>query len=203
MTSLLAMKRPTSPPRLKIFYCTAFALMALMVAFVARTSEVSARVTSGITVRDCGSAVYGQLAKNWRRTAITSGAISFVQGKYFAQWSRSSLAPVRAGTDRYRAQKVLAIVDPGATVTLIVPAVERQHFALLYDLSKLSQPARRVSSGEWKVTFHACRSQPTDGFTNGFNGGFIVAGPRCVVLDMYTRGKGQQRLALPLGVARC
>ena len=173
------------------------------IAALALTVQAFACAPSGTFVRDCRSAVYGDVGESWRRNAIGVGPLAFVQAKAFAGWSRSSLAPLRGTTDRYEAQKVLVIVTSGATVTLSVPAAERQSFALLYDPSQFGKRSYRVSSGEWKVTFHACRWQQAGGFVPGFNGGFIVAGPRCVVLNVFVQGKPRSRLVLPLGVARC
>jgi hypothetical protein len=165
------------------------------------TVQASARSPSGTFVRDCGSAVYGQLAQTWRRDAIGVGPVAFVQAKAFARWPRSSLAPLRGTTDRYDAQKVLVVVDSAATVTVSVPVAEQRSFALLYDSAKFNKSSYRVADGEWQVTFHACKWQETSGFVSGFNGGFIVAGPRCVKLSVSVKGKGRSRLALPLGVA--
>jgi len=191
--------QPTLRP--KSLPWTAISFVAAGLATPALTVQASAGAQSGTFVRDCRSAVYGDVGKNWRRNAIGVGSIAFVQANEFARWSRSSLAPLSGTTDRYDAQKVLVIVDSGATVTVTVPAAERRSFALLYDPSQFNKNSHRVSDGEWKVTFHACRWQQSGGFMPGFNGGFIVAGPRCVSLKVYVKGKTRSRLALPLGVA--
>jgi len=180
---------------------TAISFVAAGLAATALTVEASARAQSGIFVRNCRSAVYGDVGKNWRRNAIGVGPIAFVQAKAFARWSRSSFAPVRGTTDRYHAQKVLVVVDSGATVTVTVPAAELRSFSLLYDPSQFDENSYRVANGERKVTFHACRWQQSGGFMPGFNGGFIVAGPRCVSLNVFVNGKPRARLSLPLGVA--
>jgi hypothetical protein len=185
--------------RLKSLRWTAISFVAAGLAASALTVQASARSQSGTFVRDCRSAVYGDVGKNWRRNAIGVGPISFVGAK--ARWSRSSLAPVRGTTDHYDAQKVLVIVDSGATVTVTVPAAERRSFALLYDPSQFNKNFYRVSDGESRVTFHACHWQQSGGFMPGFNGGFVVAGPRCVSLNVFVKGKPRSRLALPLGVA--
>jgi hypothetical protein len=194
-------EKPT--PRLKPLRWAVISVGAAGLAALALTVHASARAPSGTFVRDCRSAVYGDIGKNWRREALGAGPVAFVGAKAFARWSRSSLAPLRGTTDRYQAQKVLAIVSSGATVIVTVPAAQRRSFALLYDPSQFNKNSYRVSNGEWKVTFHACRWQQTGGFTPGFNGGFIVAGPRCVALNVFVKGKPRSRLVLPLGLARC
>ncbi len=80
-------------------------------------------------------------------------------------------------------------------------AAELRSFSLLYDPSQFDENSYRVANGERKVTFHACRWQQSGGFMPGFNGGFIVAGPRCVSLNVFVNGKPRARLSLPLGVA--
>jgi hypothetical protein len=194
------MRGGTLTPTLTPLRGTAISFAAVGLVALAFTVQVAARAPNGTFVRDCRSAVYGDLGKNWRRDAIGARPLVFVGGKAFARWSRSSLAPMRGTTDRYQAQKVLVIVNSGAAVTVSVPAAERRSFALLYDPSQFKQSSYRVSDGEWKVTFHACRWQETGGFTPGFNGGFIVAGPRCVSLDVLVQGRVRSRLSLPLGI---
>jgi hypothetical protein len=106
----------------------------------------------------------------------------------------------RGTTDRYEAQKVLVVVDSAETVTVSVPVAEQRSFTLLYDSAKFNKSSYRVSDGEWQVIFHACKWQETSGFVSGFNGGFIVAGPRCVKLSVSVKGRARSRIALPLGV---
>jgi hypothetical protein len=182
---------------------TAISLAATGLAALASTVQASDGAQSRTFVRECNSAVYGDVGKNWRRSAIGAGPVAFVQAKAFAQWPRPSLAPVAGTTDRYEAQKVLAIVSSGTTVTVTVPAAARRNFALLYDPSRFNRKSYRVADGEWQVTFHGCRWQDTGGLTPGFNGGFIVAGRRCVSLNVSVKDKPAKRLVLPLGVRRC
>lgn len=161
------------------------------------------RRLAGTYVRECGSAVYGGIAKNWRHDAIGAGPVAFVQAKRFVDWSSSSLAAVPGTRNRYRAQKVLVLVSSGATATVVVPRSERHRFALLYDPSLFARRSHRVSDGERRVTFHACRWHKTDKLKPAFNGGFIVAGPGCVSVDVLVKGKRRSRLVLPLGVRSC
>ena len=87
------------------------------------------------------------------------------------------------------AQKVLVLVSSGATATVAVHLPERHRFALLYDPSQFGRRSHRVSDGEWKVTFHACRWHETDKLKPAFNGGFIVAGPGCLSVDVLVKRK--------------
>ena len=178
------------------FAASGLALLALMV-------QASSGAPSGTFVRYCSTAVYGDVGNNWRSNALGAGSLAFVQAKTFAEWPRSTLAPVPGTRDRYQAHKVLAIISSGATVTVTVPVAAQRNFALLYDPSRFNRRSYRVADGEWQVTFQGCRWQDADGFTPGFNGGFIVAGRRCVSLNVSVKGKPVSRLVLPLGVRRC
>jgi hypothetical protein len=79
-----------------------------------------------------------------------------------------------------RARKMLALVRPGAVVSLVVPSNERQAVSLAY---RPGVTPTTVSGGDPAVTFHACPASSADGpgvagWTQ-FNGSIVVASARC------------------------
>jgi hypothetical protein len=108
---------------------------------------------------------------------------------------------VRGRPGRFYPQKLLLLVRAGARATLVVPKRERARYALLYDRSKWSIPYRRgyrIADGDSAVTFRACRSQHPNfagegvvGAWTEFNGAALVAGARCVALDVYRPGEAK------------
>jgi hypothetical protein len=93
---------------------------------------------------------------------------------------------------------VLVIVDRGATVQVDVPQIERRDVSLLYATAQPPGPDYRVRDGDSRVVFHACPDRATQ-----FNGGFVVAGPRCVGIDVRTDGGRRSRESIPFGVGSC
>ena len=164
-------------------------------------------VSQPAVVRTCESSVYGTLdTAGWRQHSIVAGPITFYYADGYAQQPASEYAPVPGNGDRYRGQKMLALVRPGATATVVVPEAEQAFAALLYDPADWNdRNAYRMDEGESAVTFRACKEgqgSPSGGPLNAmtqFNGGFVVAGARCVPLDILVPGRSQSiRVTLPL-----
>jgi hypothetical protein len=139
-----------------------------------------------LALRSCKTAVFGQLAHGWRSSPSTvrAGVVSFLYGRSYRN------APVRqfrgSGSDvslRYPGQKLLVVVDRGATVTVEIGLEDRGRASLQYQPAIPDRPCR-VSQGTTAVEFEGCPHASTQ-----FNGGFIVAGPRCVELDVHHQGK--------------
>ncbi len=126
---------------------------------------------------------------------------------------RSAFAALPRRPGRFRPQKLLVLARAGSVVTLAVPRAEQRHLAFLYDVDYAGNPAHgyRLADGEREVTFHAC--PPTEpsflrGKTVGrwteFNGSFVVAGARCVVVEVRTAKRpGPLRKRLSFGAGRC
>ena len=95
---------------------------------------------------------------------------------------------------RYPAQKLLVVVDRGAIATVVVALKDRARVGLLYQPA-VADPPYRITQGTSAVEFEACHS------STQFNGGFIVAGPRCVQLDVHHNGK-LTRAWIPFGTGR-
>lgn len=143
-------------------------------------------------VRGCSERVDGELAPGWERESVVAGALAF------------AYARLLAGDDRRRpgrlwAVKVLAVVEPGESVTVVVPPRERSEVALIYDpevwgrWSATRTP--RLSDGHDSVRLVACRDEQPH---TQFNGGFIVRWPHCARLEVYSGGV-RHAAAIPLG----
>jgi hypothetical protein len=113
--------------------------------------------------------------------------------------SASHFEPVAGRENRYEPDKVLALVRSGAVVTLEVPDDQRD-LSLLYDPERWGGRSFRVADGDRAVTFHSCRGSD---YPTQFNGGFVVAGPRCAKLNVVASGREPTTLILSFGVRRC
>jgi LSD1 subclass zinc finger protein len=155
------------------------------------------------TVRGCRTAVYGEIAPETRKDAVTAGPLTLL----VANGGRR--APVEA------AVKVLALVRAGETATVVVPRPARSRLSLLYDFSRPG-PRRplRLSDGSSSVRFSACtRSEEwaegrpyPDPRETQFNGGFFVRDAQCASLDVWVEGRAeplQLSLGLDGGDRRC
>jgi hypothetical protein len=141
--------------------------------------------------------------------AVAAGGVRFDALGDAAHLSASDLAPLK---HRYLAYKTVTEVDAGRTVTVEIGSGSRPYARLLYDASRFREDGRYLlAEGETGVTFSACAaSQPrsagagTVGRRTEFNGGFIVAGRRCVSLFISSRATPQQaRVVVAFGVPRC
>jgi hypothetical protein len=146
-------------------------------------------------VRACGTNVYGELADYWRAESVVVGPLAFA---YLKQLKDPSFA---THFETNRGVKVLAVIEPHATATVIVPAHEREHLSLLYDPSKWTENSLyEAVLGDAAVTFEAC----PDGPPTQFNGGFLVAGARCADLDVYVADALQpDKVRVSFGAGEC
>lgn len=123
----------------------------------------------------------------------------------------------RLARSHHEALKIYVIVKAGARVTLAVPRAHRRHLGLLYDNESSSgRPvgpyfSYRVSDGDSAVRFEACGrderpfgSRPPGGPYTAFPGGMVVAGPRCVPLEVRVEGRRRPlRRVFSFGAGRC
>jgi hypothetical protein len=162
-------------------------------------------------VRTCESSVYGRLDPSWRQHSIIAGPVSFYYADENERRSASEFAPVPGSGDRYGGQKMEILVRPDAVATVVVPEAERRSVALLYDPADWNDlNAYRIDQGESAVMFRACKEgqgSPSGGPPNAmtqFNGAFVVAGARCVPVDIFVRGRRQSiRVTLSFAAGRC
>jgi hypothetical protein len=148
----------------------------------------------------------------WRvgRTDIAAGALRFADLRRAARVPARSFAPTRPG--RYPAYKVGVGVRAGKTVTVRVARRDRGRVSLLYGpRSRSPVPPYRVADGAAAVTFHACAAgHPAFSYAGPvgpqtiFAGAFVVAGARCVHLEVRERGgRRTLRRTVGFGVRRC
>jgi hypothetical protein len=101
---------------------------------------------------------------------------------------------------------VLALIQTGETVTVVVPEGERRRLSLLYDLGPGPKRPLRLSDGTSSARFSACtRSEEwtpgqayPDPQETQFNGGFFVRGAHCAPLEVWIDGRADP-LPLTLG----
>jgi hypothetical protein len=207
----------------------AFALLALAVllslAFAACTFGESENATSGPAatttaaavprrafVRTCEMRAIGTLeAPAWGKHSIIAGPLVFYYADQYAEQPASLFAPIPAQNGQYAGQKLLVLVRRGAVATVAVSETERRYAALLYDPADWNDRNEyRIGDGESAVIFKACKKEetaPVSGSLNAmtqFNGTFVVAGVRCVRLEVLVRG--QERtipVTLSFGAGRC
>ncbi len=151
-----------------------------------------------LAVRSCKTAVYGQLAHGWRSSpeTVRAGDISLLYGRSYRDAPARQFRGSGSGASlRYPSQKLLVVVDRGATVTVEIGLADRGRASLQYQPA-IPDPPYRVSQGTTAVEFERCPHASTQ-----FNGGFIVAGARCVELDVHHQGK-LTRAWIPFGTGR-
>jgi hypothetical protein len=169
----------------------------------AQTSAVDSRAATPAppraeTVRECETAVYGELRPAARRNAITVGPLSLL----VADSDR------RAWFEPAGVAKVLVLVRSGETVTVVVPEDERRRLSMLYAFEPGPMRPLRFADGTPSVRFSACRpgeewgERPyPDPRETQFNGGFFVRGAQCATLDVWVDGVAE-RSRLELGFGR-
>jgi hypothetical protein len=156
--------------------------------------------------------VYGTLdAPAWKRHSIVAGPLAFYYADQFEEQPASTFAPVAGQSGYYPGQKLLVLVRRDADATVVVPESERRYAGLLYNPADWNdRNAYRIEDGETAVSFKACKKgerAPVGGPLNAmtqFNGGFVVAGVRCVPLEVLVRGQeGTTPVTLSFGAGRC
>jgi hypothetical protein len=156
--------------------------------------------------RTCETSVYGTLDARWRRHSIIAGPLVFYYADQFAQQAPS---PVRNGY--YPGEKLLILVRRDTVATVVVPEPARRHASLLYNPAAWNdRNAYKIGDGETAVRFKACKKGetapkggPLTAMTQ-FNGAFVVAGIRCVPLEVLVRGRsGAIPVNLSFGAGRC
>jgi hypothetical protein len=159
-------------------------------------------VEAAPAVRDCASAVYGELAPDWPSHAFSLGPLSLLPFEPIASEPAARFGKLRGTRRAYEPVKVLALVRGDTPVTLAVPLDERSVVGIVYAVDAIGRvsDAKTVTAADAAVTFQPC-TDPADPYTQ-FNGGFAVAGARCVRLDVRVqRQPDVMRLELPFGAA--
>jgi hypothetical protein len=175
------------------------------------TSPANASLHSAF-VRTCETSVYGTLdAGAWRKHSIIAGPLVFYYADQFAEQEARFFAPLPGKEGYYAGQKLLVLIRRDAVATVVVPEPERRSTALLYDPAAWNdRNAYRLEDGESAVTFKACKKGVTaragarPNAMTQFNGALVVAGARCVPLEVLVRGeKRTLPVKLSFGAGRC
>jgi hypothetical protein len=176
----------------------------------ADSSPPAAPATSSVVdesgyVRTCASRVIGDIGapSAWRSSSITIGRSVLLDGIRGASHAPRVAFGGRHG--RYPAGKVLVVVKQGERVTMRVPTSETRVFSLLYDPGSMKANNRyAISQGEHAVTFVACPGTSSSwSRATQFNGGPIVAGARCVSLDVSVGDGPWRTIRVAFGRGAC
>ena len=191
--------------------------MAVGAVFVVAGAVVLAEAAGGtstvlahhpIVQRTCSSAnasvpVGSPLPAYWRtsKRTITAGGIAWF-GLGDASYPPGTLTPHNGLAP---AVKSMAVVEDRTQVRVVIPAAERQRLSLDYSNVLPRDPQQslfRVSDGAYQVTFDGCSKFLAGGANTLFAGGFIVAGPQCATIDVYTSPDGTRVVQrIPFGVS--
>jgi hypothetical protein len=152
--------------------------------------------------RTCGTAAFGPTdAHPVVADAGPARAIDVI-GNTPADASDPSAYEPRPG--EFAALKLPVIVAAGATVTVSVPRSDQAVVVLLFGgdddpVETLPSGDRlfRLDQGETSVQFEGCPDR-----VSPFTGYFLVAGPRCVRLDVQP-GSQNERILVPFGMTEC
>jgi len=146
-------------------------------------------------VRKCGTSQFGDLGRGWQERAVVAGHVAFIGMS--ERW--------RPGGPGAWPAKVIVVVDPNAAPTVTVAERSREHAALGYNNVRHNGTGVTLDQGTQRVRFEACHPdrlrEPWNRGTQ-FGGYFLVAGRRCVYIEVATQGKIIRRV-LRFGVPRC
>ncbi len=148
-------------------------------------------------VRACATSQFGDLGSGWRERATVAGHIAFLGGS-------DRMAIKRLGPGRAMPLKVLVVADPNAAPTVTIAPRSRVYAALGYNGIRHNGTGVPLAEGTESVRFEACRPfRSREPWNRGsqFAGYFLVAGARCVHIDVATQGRVIRR-KLSFGV-RC
>lgn len=153
-------------------------------------------------VRACGTRVVGGSTMP-HDADVRVGPLVLGNAREYEIARPEAFAPVDDGT--YRGHKLLAKVDGGARVLVVVPEHELDNLSLAYEAPRVEDPDRgtrrtlAIAELERAVLFEGC--PPAQGPAE-FDGGVFVAAARCVDLDVFVDGATEgTRVTLGFGMA--
>jgi hypothetical protein len=162
-------------------------------------------------LRTCETSAYGRLdATGWKTHSVFAGPLVFYYADQFAGQPASDFAPIPAGSSHYAGQKLLVLLRRGAVATVLVPESERRNAGLLFDPAEWNdRNTYRIEDADSAVRFKACKKggkstvgAPPTAMTQ-FNGGFVVAGARCLPLEVRVPGRETIPVSLSFGAGHC
>lgn len=173
-------------------------VVVISIALVACTPTPVGPPTDAF-VRYCETDVGGPLEEGWEKKSVIVGPLAFYLATENADPSLAS--ELQAVDGKYPAVQTLIIIEDDVTVA--VPSHEWSDVSLLYDLSKSNvNNLYEVSDGDVAVRFMPCEFEPER--PTQYNGGIIVAGPRCFDLDVFFADQvGPERVALSYAAGEC
>lgn len=134
-----------------------------------RTTPGPSEIASFVLNGEDGGCGIDNMPEGWQNTAIELGPLWL--------WH---VGPPGAGGSSDRSVKTIAVLDPGTTVTLVVPNAYRDRVSHLFDASMWnSSGSYRIAEGGTAVKFLPCESESAQ-----FVGGFIFQGDPCVELNV-------------------
>jgi hypothetical protein len=177
--------------------------------------------TVGANCERFGGLTYHSILR--RASNVQVGPITFISLGEYARQPPSDFAPVRPTSLRepwirgradalvheevrelslYVAHKVVVVINGGSDVTLVIPRSERNHASLLWGptptvtRSEARLGFAQISDGNPAVRFKGCNGQ----FMEYVGGGFVIAGKRCLPLDLWVdEERGPRRVAASFG----
>jgi hypothetical protein len=177
--------------------------------------------TVGANCERFGGLTYRSILR--RASNVQVGPITFISLGEYARQPPSDFAPVRPASLRepwirgradalvheevrerslYVAHKVIVVIEGARDVTVAIPRSQRRHAALLWGpqpgvtRSEARLGFAQISDGNPAVRFKGCNGQ----FMEYVGGGFVIAGKRCLPLDLWVEGeRGARRVAASFG----
>jgi hypothetical protein len=178
-------------------FCVVVLVLQLCYAALLWTGPASARVT--LPTRTCPSSQSATLPPN-RPASFVAGPVTFFTFLNPRTLTSKTFAPRAPGSRLYKQFKVLVVLAPGTRATVSVPPSASAVLSLAYQPTLKPGAWFPLSAGQQAVRFIACEGQSND--PTGYGGGLLIAGNRCVALDVVA-GAFHQRVRIPFAVPRC
>lgn len=180
------------------------ALAVAMTAALTVSPAFGAGAGSRTYTRTCEDSVHGDLGDGWRENSIVVQRLAFVGARDFRDAPRRWFR--KADNSTYKTQKVLVSIQNGDDVTVRIPRRHRRSAAFVYDRA-LFERRLRISEGDYQVTFDVCKDtleSPYRAEDTQYNGGFVVAGARCVPVNVLDENRERiKRVEISFGAGRC
>lgn len=180
------------------------ALAIVMTAALTATPASEAGTDPRTYTRTCDDSVDGDLGDQWRENSLVVQRLAFVGARDYRDAPRRWFRKHDDGT--YRTQKILVRIENGDDLIVRIPKRHRRFAAFVYDRSLFGRRLR-ISEGDYQVTFDVCKDaleNPYGADATQYNGGLLVAGPRCVpVIVLDENGELIERVKISFAAERC
>jgi hypothetical protein len=145
--------------------------------------------------------ITGGLPARYARESVKIGSLAIFPAQTYPALSVDTFAPVSGhGTSaRLSAIEAAAVITEVGRVRVSVRKADRRYARLLFDRSKFGNSGYRLADGAASYEFVGCRKPYTQ-----YQGGFVVARPGCIELDVRVAGRpGIRRGQLKFGTHTC